>query len=403
MVGEPGRSDTCTLIGVRIWDGQNAGYLDRCDAIVVDDGYIVEVGPSEAVARRGEVVDLQGCAVVPGLIDAHVHLCLDPDIRDPQAQSQGSDEAELGAMAQRAAAMVQAGITTARDLGGGRFLELELRDRIRRGVLPGPRLVCAGQPVTSVRGHCFFWGGEAADLDAARSVIDRQAAHGVDLIKVMATGGNLTPGSQPKAAQFDEATLIAIVADARRRGYAVAAHCHGTPGIRAAAAARVSTIEHCSWVGDGGWGSDYDALAASQLAARGIWVSPTVNAGWRRHIGRSDGFVGRVTANFAAMRSAGVRLIASTDAGIPNVRHADLALALPMFSHFAGLSPTETLQAATSHAAEALGVANVTGVLGAGYSADLVVVEGDPLADLACLARPRAVMARGTWARFTPN
>jgi hypothetical protein len=117
-------------------------------------------------------------------------------------------------------------------------------------------------------------------------------------------------------------------------------------------------------------------------------VSPTVNAGWRRHIGRTDGFVARVTGNFAAMRAAGVRMIASTDAGIPGVRHADLALALPTFAHFAGLSPQEALHCATSQAAEALDIGDVTGTLAPGYAADLVVVDGDPLSDLACLPTP---------------
>jgi imidazolonepropionase-like amidohydrolase len=386
-----------TLTGLRIWDGFSSDYVPGCDAIAVENGRIRAIGSADALLGSGEVRDFGGAVVIPGLIDAHVHLCLDPDIRDPSLQSRGTRDEELAAMAARAHGMARAGITTARDLGGGQHLELALRDRIRDGALPGPRLLCAGQPVTSVRGHCHFWGGEAADLDAARAVIARQAAAGVDLVKVMATGGSMTAGTRPRDAQFDDATLAAIVAEARGRGYAVAAHCPGTAGIRGAVGAGVTTIEHCSWVGESGWGSDYDADAAAAIAARGIWVSPTINAGWQRFVGREDDFATRVSTNLKAMRALGVRYVASTDAGIPNVRHADLPKALPVFAHFAGLTPVEALRSATSESAQALGIDDLTGTLTPGFAADLVVVDGDPLADLACLARPVAVMTRGSW------
>jgi imidazolonepropionase-like amidohydrolase len=386
-----------TLVGARIWDGVAADYLEGVDAVRIEDGVIRALGRSDSIRREGEVRDCAGAAVIPGLIDAHVHLCLDPDVRDPLTQNRGSDAAELAAMTERADGMLRAGITTARDLGGGRFLELTLRDRIQAGECTGPRLLCAGQPVTSVGGHCHFWGGEAADLDAAEQVIARQAAHGVDLIKVMATGGSLTAGSRPRDPQFEAGVLAGIVGAARARGYAVAAHCHGTAGIRDAVTAGVTTIEHCSWVGDSGWGSDYDPEAANRIAAAAIWVSPTINAGWRRFIGREDGFATRVSKNLVAMRAAGVRYVASTDAGIPNVRHADLPKSLPVFAELAGLTPAETLTSATREAAHALGLGSRTGTLAPGFSADLLVVDGDPLADLDALSRVRAVIARGRW------
>jgi imidazolonepropionase-like amidohydrolase len=289
--------------------------------------------------------------------------------------------------------MVRAGITTARDLGGGEFGELELRDAINAGVHIGPRLLCAAQPITSPRGHCFFWGGEAATLAEAEMVLERQIARGADLIKVMATGGNMTPGSDPVAAQFDAETLAALVALARKHGRHVAAHCHGTAGIRNAVSAGVATIEHCSWRGVEGTGTDFDPELAAALATRGVFVSPTLNSGWRRHIGRD--LEARLRANYAQMRSAGVRLIASTDAGIPGVVHTDLPSALATFSHFAGLTPVETLRAATSDCAEALGLGRTVGVLAPGFAADLLLVEGDPLTDLAVLTKPAAVFKDG--------
>ena len=380
---------------LRIWDGLGATYRDDVDALRVEGDRIAWMGRTDDVGADANARDMGGLTAVPGLIDAHVHMVLDPDVRDPLAQTAPDRAVRAAAMAQRAADMVRAGITTARDLGGGEWLELELRDRIARGEAVGPRLVCAGQPVTSPGGHCHFWGGTAADVDAAAAVIARQHERGVDLIKVMATGGTMTKGTTPRDAQFDRETLAAIVALARERGYAVAAHCHGTAGIRYAAAAGVATIEHCSWVGENGWGADYDAEVAAELAARGIWVSPTVNLGWKRHQGSGSDHEKRLLANFAAMRAAGVKLTASTDAGIPNVRHADLAKTLPVFAHIAGFTNAEVLTSATADAARAIGLGTTTGRLARGYSADVLFVEGDPLADLGCLVAPAQVLARG--------
>ena len=379
---------------LRIWDGTGDGYRPDADCIVVEDAAIVAVGLAAELAPL-RTIDAGGLTALPGLIDAHVHLCLDPALHSADAQLALSDDAIRTAIRRRCHEMLSAGITTARDLGGGRWLELEARDAVRDEDLAGPRLLCAGQPITSPLGHCHFWGGEADSLDAALAVLERQAVRAVDLIKVMATGGTMTPGSRPADAQFDAPTLAGIVAAARRRGYPVAAHCHGTGGIRNAAEAGVATIEHCSWVGAHGWAAHYEPEVARLIAARGVWVSPTVNVGWRRRLG-TDETSGRVRANFAAMREAGVGLIASTDAGIPGVYHHQLAEALPIFADIAGLSPAETLRAASSDAAVALGLAGVTGRLAPGLAPDVLLVEGDPLADLGALASPVEVLtARG--------
>ena len=186
--------------------------------------------------------------------------------------------------------------------------------------------------------------------------------------------------------------MSAIVAAANAHGYPVAAHCHGTPGIRNAAHAGVRSIEHCSWIGDDGRRGAFDPQTALEIARRGIWISPTVNAGWGRF---GPDFAAAVTANFRAMKAHGCALIASTDAGIPNVYHEDLAKALPVFARLAELSPVETLRSATSDCARALGLEDTTGILREGASADLLFVRGDPLADLGALLDPALVVARG--------
>jgi imidazolonepropionase-like amidohydrolase len=331
---------------------------------------------------------------MPGLIDAHVHMCLNPDLRDPLMQDKPDKEELLEQMTRRAQDMLRVGITTARDLGGGQWLELELRDQINRGEVIGTRLICSGQPITSVKGHCYFWGGEAEDVAGAQAVIRRQVEHGVDLIKIMATGGTMTSGTTPAEAQFDTDSLTAMVAAANELSFTVAAHCHGTAGIRNASEAGVTTIEHCSWVGDTGWGKDYDEEVMALIAEKGIWISPTINAGWRRYIG-SQRFETLVRGNYEKMRQAGVKLIASTDAGIPNVRHTDLPSAIPVFAHFAGLTNVEACRAATSDCAEAIGLGQTVGRIYPDYEADLVFYEDNPLETLECLVSPARILARG--------
>lgn len=335
---------------------------------------------------------------LPGLIDAHVHLTLDPAIFSASQQLSSPRERVWAGMQQRALAMVQAGITTARDLGAGEWMEIELRDRIAAGEMVGPRLVCAGQPVTSPGGHCHFWGGEARSGEEIRSVIDRQLEHGVDWIKVMATGGVFTQGTDIAKPQYDEAELREIVDHARRAGRAVAAHCHGTAGIRHAFRAGVRTVEHCSFAGSDGFGSDFDPAFVPHMVRDDVWVSPTVNLGWSRRAekdGAPTPFWERMSSCLNALRAEGVRLIASTDAGIPGVGHHQLPEALPIFARYAGLACVDALRSATSEAAMALGLERETGALRPGLCGDVVVVEGDPTRSLSSLQHPKLVLARG--------
>ncbi|MGK0472035.1 MAG: imidazolonepropionase-like amidohydrolase, partial [Candidatus Azotimanducaceae bacterium] len=158
--------------------------------------------------------------------------------------------------------------------------------------------------------------------------------------------------------------------------------------------AGVTTIEHCSWVGEQGWARDYDSDVVDTIVKNGVWVSPTINAGWRRYIG-SKTFESLIADNYRKMKAAGVRLIASTDAGIPGVYHRDLPKAIPVFAHFAGLTPVEALRAATSDCAEAIGLKDEVGQIREGYSADIVGFKRNPLDDLGALENPAFVMSRG--------
>jgi imidazolonepropionase-like amidohydrolase len=387
------------LTGVFVWDGVSEHRSPEPWTVRIEGERIAELGPARSGANGARVLPHFGEATaLPGLIDAHVHLTLDPEIGSAREQDAVPREERERRMAARAARMLRAGITTARDLGGGEGLELALRDRIAAGELEGPRLLCAGQPVTRPDGHCHFWGGGAASVDEARSVVCRQAERRADWIKVMATGGVFTPGSRPSDAQFDAGELAAIVAEAGERGLPVAAHCHGTAGIRNAARAGVRTLEHCSFAGREGFGSDFDAELVGEMASRELWVSPTVNAGWGRRLRKDDRatpFALRMARVLRALVAAGVPLVASTDAGIPGVAHHRLPEALSVFALLAGLSPLAALRSATSESARALGIAHETGALRPGLAADVLVVDGNPLQDLRALRRPLRTLARG--------
>ncbi len=388
------------LTGLRVWDGQSPSRSQPEWTIRIEDGRIEAIGPEAELAHNAKGIPLSGGTALPGLIDAHIHLTLDPALRDPSDQLAVPPAELVPAMESRARRMVCAGITTARDLGGGQWLELEVRDRILRRETPGPRLLCAGQPLTSPRGHCHFWGGEVGEAADIEAVIQRQLDRGADWIKVMATGGVMTKGTKPLEPQFEQQTLDEIVRRAGASHRAVAAHCHGTVGIDRAARAGVRTIEHCSFAGSKGFGSDFDPAVLEQIASRKgqLWVSPTVNAGWGRRLereGRTTGFGQQMQRVLRGLDRAGVPMIASTDAGIPGVEHHRLPEALVVMARLAGLSPHAVLRAATSESARALGIADLTGTLEPGRSADVLVVAGNPLEDLTLLQRPRLVVARG--------
>lgn len=383
---------------MRVWDGESARTSQTPVSIRVERGEITSVG-LDAPREGWRAVDLpEGSVAIPGLIDAHVHMDLDPLLMSPGEQFVPSRRDRDLRMLGRAAAMVRAGITTARDLGAGEWRELALRDAIARGELPGPRLLCAGQPVTTPDGHCHFWGGGAADAGEQARVVRRQIEHGVDWVKVMATGGVFTKGSGVDRAQFDQDEIAAMVRLAAEHGRAVAAHCHGAAGIRHAARAGVRTVEHCSFAGADGFGSAFDPAAVRDLVEHHTWVSPTVNEGWagrRDKDGRQTRFNLRMRAVLSALRESGVPLVASTDAGIPGVRHDRLGAALPTFAHYADMTHVEVMRSATSDSARALGLEGRVGVLREGAAADVVVLRGDPLDDLTHLEAPLFVMAAG--------
>ncbi len=340
-----------------------------------------------------------GATILPGLIDCHVHLALS-GTSDAVARLEASDDRTLLlAMAGRAQELLDSGVTTVRDLGDRGGLSVALRDAIARGDLPGPRVLAAGAPVTVTGGHCWYFGGQADGPEEIRAVVRRNVQAGADLIKVMATGGGLTPdGPAPWVAQFTYEEVRVAVEEARRFGRQVAAHVHGTDGVRIALAAGVDTLEHCSFIPPPGPVRGPDAAATElikQIAADGVSVCPTYSSVLTESAKRIGESGVRPWLDLVLhQHEQGVRILAGTDAGIPGAAFGKYVEGLEWFAR-AGLDNDAILAAATSAAADALGIAHRTGRLRAGLEADVLVVDGDPRTDLAVLRRSLLVLARG--------
>jgi imidazolonepropionase-like amidohydrolase len=362
-------------------------------AVLVSDGTIGWVGQADAVPAEFASVPrtaYSGATIMPGLIDSHVHLGFDGGPGPADRMRGETDEQQLILMLRNARDLLGVGVTTARDLGARGYLAIAVRDAIAAGLARGPRMVVAASPVTVTGGHCWFMGGEADSDDDLRRLVRTHHKHGADLIKVMSTGGFMTRGSAPWYAQFSTDQLGVIVEEARRVEMPVAAHAHGIEGIRRAVEAGVTTLEHCSFVTETNERQFNEALAA-MIAERGTFVCPTANVN-APYVAQLTGM--SVGQHIKPLHEMGARLIAGTDAGINNTPHHQFVGGLEYLVSL-GLSPEQVIAMATTEAAEALGVGAAIGRLAPGYDADLIVVDGDPVADIAALGRLRRVLARG--------
>ncbi|MGW5797416.1 amidohydrolase family protein [Saccharopolyspora sp. NPDC003752] len=367
-------------------------------AVLVQDDTILAVGPRHHVEQRADKQarrrDFPNSTVLPGLINSHVHLCFDtsPQFLDTVQQTKDADL--LLGMAGRAQQALAHGITTVRDLGDRGGLSIRLRDAITRNDLPGPRILAAAAPLTIPDGHCHFLGGTVAGEAEIRQLVQHNAALGADVIKVMASGGQITPSSPPMwASQFTAEELAIIVEEASQLGLPVAAHAHGTEAIAASVAAGVSTVEHCSWQSANG--PDRRDNVAKQMADKGIYACTALSGNWRSIMERlgpegTEAMYGRLVW----LAELGVPLIIGTDAGLPGSWFDDFVGTMELFEYL-GFSNERTIDMATTISATALGIADRVGQLQAGYSADLIVVDGDPLTSLAHLRHPQLVLARG--------
>ncbi len=368
-------------------------------AVLIDGNRITAVGSRRKIqaltcADVIEQVYPEG-TVLPGLINCHVHLALDAG-PDPMSAVQHVDTPDLLlGIAGRAQQLLDAGVTTARDMGDREALTVHVRNAIDQGILAGPRLMAATVPLTSPGGHCWFLGGEVNSDEAIRHQIRSNAENGADVIKVMASGGAATPGGPAMwKSQFTTSQLRLIVAEARKYGLPVAVHAHGVESISSAVQVGVDTIEHCTWLTED-FGFHPSADLAAQMVSKSIAVCPALSRNWRR-IADLHGAekARRIRSRVRWLHEQGVLVAAGTDAGQRNAPFDDMVGALEMYQDV-GISNEDIIAIATVNGAAALGLSGAVGQLHEGFSADVLVVDGDPLTDLGALSRVELVLARG--------
>jgi len=379
-----------------LFDGTNPNLLPN-PTVVLDGSTILSVGSAVPVPDGATVVDLGSATLLPGLVDGHVHLIFDAS-DDPVSGLAGRDHAAaFAAMASFARAAARGGVTTVRDLGDRGYLALGLR----RAAAPDPTLpdiLAAGPPITTPGGHCQFLGEGAAGVAGVRAAVRARAERGVDIIKIMASGGNMTPGSRPEQPQYGLAELRAAVDEAHRHNLPITAHAHATQAIVDALAAGMDSFEHLTFMTANGVDPIPDEVLTA-LARRAITVGMTLGLAPVPGAAPPPGMVARrpaLVANGQRMLAAGVNMIAGTDAGIAPIKPPDvIRWAIPQFQ-LLGMSAAEALHACTARAATALGLGHRKGHLRPGYDADILAVDGDPLSDPAALHAIRAVYIRGT-------
>ncbi|MET7298701.1 amidohydrolase family protein [Embleya sp. NPDC005575] len=388
----------------RAFDGERV--VPEPVSVFVADGRIVGVEPGAAPVPDGwRSVEHPTATVLPGLFDLHSHL--GGDSRDgalDRLPDYSPDELDA-VIDDSLRRELAAGVTVVRDLGDRDWSVLRRRDRVVDG-LPAPAILAAGPPITSAKGHCWRFGSEAVGADQLRATVRERAERGADVVKVMASGGTMTPGTDVMRCQFTLAELRLIVDEAHAAGLPVTVHAHNLPAVEQALAAHADGIEHCTCLTDRGVEISDDLL--HRLAARRVAVCPTLGTDPDalpppavRQLLEHFGATREVRlAHAARAHRAGVRIVSGADSGISAAKpHGSLPVAIADLVA-GGVPAAEALASATSVAADAVGLGGRKGRLRAGHDADLLLCDGDPLDRIETLTAVTAVMIGGTWANL---
>lgn len=395
------------FVNCSVVDVEQGALIDDAAIAIADDGTVAWVGERparDADQPAGEVKDLSGGVVMPGLVDAHVHLFRTSGA-DPRGVYLAATDDERRATGRRNAhEALAAGVTTVRDLGGPADLLAELAEVTRRDETGGPTIVWAGAPITRPGGDDHYFGGEATDVVAAQQIVDRQVASGAGVVVMVVSGGGLTPGTSPARVELDRDVMEAVCARSASLGVPVVARCHATAGMVACVEMGVATIEHASFL-DADGAVRFDAAVAARLVDAGVSVGPTLFAAqqalarYRRSgvVNPDDAYaLSRLEArtdNFRRWLASGVTIAAGSASGylgVPASALVDEAIAYAE----AGMTTAAVLRAITHGNAALIGRADI-GRIDVGARADLVVYPASPLDDITLLRRPALVVRGG--------
>lgn len=397
------RAETVVVTADRMVDVV-AGRMVSNPVVVITDGRIVSVSGGAGVPADAKRVDLPGMTLVPGLIDMHVHLDSAP-IYGGYNSLVFTDSFWTVVGAANARVMLEAGFTTVRNVGSAGYSDVGIKQAIEEGFATGPRIVPAAYALGATGGHCdetyfppsFHRKGEAVgdSPDELRVRVREQRKYGAEVIKVCATGGVFSRNTEPGQQQLSETELRAIADEAHMWGLKVAAHAHGTSGIKAAIRAGIDTIEHASLI---------DAEGIRLANERGTVLAMDIyNTEYTQAEGRKNGVlednlrkdreIAQIQRDgFRAAHKAGVKMVFASDAGV--MPHAEVGKQFRVMVEY-GMTPMDAIRAATRSAAEALGRESDVGAIATGRYGDLIAVAGDPTADVTLLANVPFVMKGG--------
>ncbi len=412
LVAAFGQTTTKTYVKAgHLFDSQSGAY--RADVVLVIEGERIESVESAgfAIPSGAAVTDLSHAYVFPGLIDCHTHLGARADKYDPINDFKDTpfDSAIAGVV--NAKKTLEAGFTSVRDVGSLPFLAVDLRNNINAGFIPGPRIVASGPGISITGGHgdlndyspqtrvSMF--PEQRDYQIAdgpeeiRKTVRAQVKYGVDVIKILATGGVLSKGDQPGAPQYSFEELKMAADTAHATGRKIAAHAHGTQGIKWAIEAGIDSIEHASLVDDEGirLAKEHGTYFVMDIYDDDYILGNAKTFGIPQEFVEKERGVGRLQReNFRKAFQAGVKMAFGTDAGV--YPHGDNAKQFHYMVMY-GMTPAQAIQAATWNAADLIGRAKDVGSLTPGHYADLIAVTEDPLQRVEALEHVRVVMKGG--------
>ncbi|MDH4084732.1 MAG: amidohydrolase family protein [Nitrospira sp.] len=372
---------TIVIYHARLIDG--TGAVHERATLVVRGSKISAVGPSKTltIPKGARRINGRGLTILPGLIDCHVHLCLGGEADVVGALESEHPSLTLLKSASYAKATLDAGFTTVRDVGARDHSIFALKQAVDSGLLPGPRMIGAGRAICMIGGHARFIGQEVEGTEQVRQAVMEQIAAGAGVIKVIASGGVLTPNTSPDEAQMTMEELSAAVDAARQAEKKVAAHAHGASGMRNAILAGVRSIEHATLL---------DEEAAALMKRYGVYMVPTLSAlattaACRPSCGipesaldKAKAMTKRHKASFKSAHQGGISIAMGTDAGTPFNYHGENAQELERMVAL-GMTPMEAIVASTAAAARLIGIQDSVGRLTRGMEADLVIVKGNPL------------------------
>ena len=403
------------FIAARVANAEVSGWL-RDHAVLVDDGLISAVTPVSQlpsdIGAKYSVLDLGDVSLLPGLCDAHCHMHCSAT---PDAQKEALTEKPDKLLMRATDAMrriLMSGTTTVRDIGARNDVSFSVLDGIQTGAIPGPRLICAGTPITITAGHCWFFGTEADTKEEVVHAVRRQVKLGARAIKMMATGGMFTPTANPRMPQYDVDTLRAAVKEAERMNVQIVAHSLSAQGTKNCVEAGIHHVIHARWLDiDPSKKLAFDPRVADQMAENGQWVDPTIGhhlLGEEARAAEEDNVPQKpwsmkqveITeeehiATLLGMIEAGVRFTAGLDMGMPHSDHAKSGANAWAYHEWLGWDTWRAIRANTADTAEALLVGDQVGRIEPGKIADLAAFRGDPASNIRELVDAATVVQGG--------